>query len=69
MFSSFVLDHPSSRASFCLLDQGGEKQALPVSRQIFEVAAAQTSGLVILVISHKTDFFSASIRLKINRWT
>ena len=57
MFSSIVLDHPSSRASFCLLDRGGEKQALPVSRQTLEVAAAQTSGLVNLVISHQTDFF------------
>ena len=37
--------HPASSASFCL-DWGGEKQALPESCQTFEVAAAQTSGLV-----------------------
>ena len=57
MFSSFGLDHPSSRASFCLLDRGGEKQALPVSCETFEVTTAQTSGLVNLVISHQTAFF------------
>ena len=57
MFSSFVLDHPSSRTSFCLLDRGGEKQALPVSRRTFEVAAAQTSGPVNLVLSHQIVFF------------
>ena len=37
---------PASKASICLLlDQGGEKQALPESHQSFEVTFAQTSGL------------------------
>ena len=33
-----------SIASCCLLEWGGEKQALPESRQTCEVAAAWTSG-------------------------
>ena len=33
-----------------------EKKALPESRQAFEVAAAQTSGLVNLVSSRQTGF-------------
>ena len=40
--------------------------SLPESRQAFEVAAAQTSGLVNLVLSPQTIFFSASIFLFIN---
>ena len=32
------------------LDRGGEKEALPESRQSFEVAAARTSELVSLVL-------------------
>ena len=40
-------------------------EALPESRQLFEAAAARTSGLVNLVFSHQNGFFSASIRLVI----
>ena len=61
------LDHPASRASFYLfLYRGGEKEALPESRQLFEAAAARTSGLVSLVFSRQTGFSSANIRLVIN---
>ena len=41
-------------------DRAGEKSlALLESRQTFEVAAAQTSGLVNLVFSHQTGFFES----------
>ena len=50
--------HPSStKVSFCFLEWGGEKGALPESRQAFKVVAAQTSGLVNLVSSRQTGFF------------
>ena len=50
--------HPASRASSCLfLYGGGEKEALPESCQLFEAAAARTSGLVNLVFSRQTGFF------------
>ena len=50
--------HPASRASSCLcLYWGGEKEALPESRELFEAAAARTSGLVNLVFSRQTVFF------------
>ena len=56
--------HPASRASFCLfLYWGGEKEALPELRQLFEAAAARTSGLVNLVFSRQTGFSSASVSL------
>ena len=56
--------------SFCLLDWGGEKKALPELHQTFEAAAAQTSGLVNLVLSRQTVFFlKASIHLLISRWS
>ena len=51
------ITHPASRAFICLLEWRGEKAALPESRQTFEVAAAQTSGLVILFLSRQTVFF------------
>ena len=35
----------------------GEKETLAELRQIFEVAAAQTLGLVNLVFAHQTSFF------------
>ena len=35
----------------------GEKEALPESRETFEVAAARTCGLVNLVLSCQTIFF------------
>ena len=54
---------PSSRVSFSLLEWGGEKEVLPESRQTFEVAV-DLSTLFSLV---KLAFFSASIRLLINR--
>ena len=45
-------------------------EPLPGSRQTFDVAAAQTSGLVNLVFSPQTVFFSsANIRLLLNRWS
>ena len=53
----FCFRPPFEQSLVCLLDRGGETQALPVSRQTLEVAAAQTSGLVNLVISHQTDSF------------
>ena len=39
-----------------LLDLGGEKTALSESRQAFELAAAQTSGLVFLFLIVKLAF-------------
>ena len=48
---------PASRASFCLLESGGEKETLHDSRQPFEVAAVQTSWLVNLVSTRQTGFF------------
>ena len=49
--------YPASKASFCLLGGGGEKVSLPESRQAFEVATAQMSGLVNLVFPcHKHPF-------------
>ena len=53
----FFFFHPASRAFFYLLDLGGEKEALPESRQTFEVTAAQTYGQVNLVLSRQTVFF------------
>ena len=46
-------------------------QALFELRQAFEVAAARTFGLVNLVLSRQIVFFffSASIRLLLNRWS
>ena len=59
-----------ARDSFrLLLDQKGEKEALPESPQAFEVAAAPTSGLVNLVFSRQTGFSRASICSLINRWS
>ena len=40
-----------------LIDSEEEKEALSESRQTFEVAAAQTSGLFNLVLSRQTGFF------------
>ena len=59
-FKGLIIPHHASRTSFCLLECEGEKDALPESRQTFEVAAAQTSGLVNLVFSRQTGFFGAS---------
>ena len=42
---------------------GSKKAALLESRQTFEVAAAQTSGRVNLVLSLQTGFFECSIHL------
>ena len=50
-------NHPANRASFCLF------LSLPESRQLFDAAAARTSGLVNLVFSRQTGFSSASVRL------
>ena len=49
--------HPESRASFYLLEWGGEKKAPPESLQTFEVAAAKTFGLINLVLSRQTGVF------------
>ena len=50
--------HPARRTSLCvLLDREGEKEALPESRQAFQVAAARISGLVNLVFSRQTCLF------------
>ena len=50
--------HHASIASFCLLlDWGGEKEALPESRQAFDVTAARNSGLFNLVFPRQTSFF------------
>ena len=58
--------HRASRASFHLfLPQGGEKEALPESHQLFEGATAQTSGLVKLVFSRQTGFSSVSVSVVI----
>ena len=46
----FWLQHPTNRASsFCLFEWGGEKEALPESRQTFEVTATQTSEQINLL--------------------
>ena len=56
----------ASKAAFCLLESGGEKETLPDSRQIFEVAAIRKildeSILFPLV---KPTFWSAYIHLLI----
>ena len=63
---SFVNSSVSGETTFCLfLYWGGEKEALPESRQLFEAAAARTSGLVNLVSFRHTRFSGASIRLVI----
>ena len=49
--------YPVIRASFCLLDWGAEKEALPEPHQTFEVAAAETPGLVNLILSCQTGIF------------
>ena len=53
----YLFCHPASRAYFCLLDWGGEKEALPESHQTFGVAASRNPGLVNLVFSRQTGFF------------
>ena len=58
VFLKHLFSHPASRAFLCLLEWGVEKEALPETRQTFaEVAAAQTSGLLNLVLSRQTGFF------------
>ena len=68
-FKGLIIPHLASRTSFCLLECGGEKEALPESRQTFEVAAARTSGLVNLVFSRQTGFFGASFPFIVIRWS
>ena len=68
--------HPASRASFCLLEWRGEKEKLTAWIRLswFEVAVAQTSGLVNLVLSFiykpmvKTEPAVSSTRLLGLRW-
>ena len=50
-------EYPTSRASFCFLAWGGEKDSLSESRQPFEVVEDQTSEPVNLVLSPQTVFF------------
>ena len=40
--------YPANKASFCLLEWGGEKEVQPESPQTFEVTASRTSRLVNL---------------------
>ena len=47
----------------------GQKEVLPESLQVFEVAAARSSRLVNLVFSRQTGFSSASIRLLKKGWS
>ena len=63
--------HPTSRVSSCLLlNRGGEKEAVPESRQAFQVIVTRNSGLVKLVFSRQTGIFKCErIRLLINRWS
>ena len=49
--------------SFCLLEWGGERDALPEPRQAFDVAKFRTSWLVNLVFSCQTGFPSSIIGL------
>ena len=65
-----LLSHPTSRASFCFLGQGGEKAGLrmPESRQALQVDAALYPGLVNLVVFRHTGFSGARILLLIIRW-
>ena len=51
--------------SFCLLEWGGERDALPEPRQAFDVAKFRTSWLVNLVFSCQTGFPSSIIGLLI----
>ena len=55
------------RASFCQVGRRKGGEALPESRQSFEVAEARTFGLVNLAFSRQTGLRSASICLLINR--
>ena len=57
------LGFPYMDWSFSLLERGGEKEALPESRQTFEVATVRTSEPVNLVLYRHTGFPSASMRL------
>ena len=54
---------PCERESFCLVSRRKGGQALPESRQSFEVAEARTFGLVNLAFSRQTGLRSASICL------
>ena len=45
-----------SKGLYCLFEWKGEKENFPKSRQTFDVAAAQTSGPVNLVLSRQTGF-------------
>jgi len=51
--------------SFCLLEWGGETDALPEPRQAFDVAKSRTSWLVNLVFSCQSGFPSSIIGLLI----
>ena len=61
MGTSFTISHPLRRTSFfLLLDRGGEKEALPESRQAFEVAVARTSGVVNVRASRASVYWRAN---------
>ena len=73
-----TLRQPASRRppfAFLSVEEKSKTLRMPESRQVFEVAAAQTSKLVNLVLSSQTAFSIASILLLITnghnwaRWT
>ena len=49
--------YPANKASFCLLEWGGEKEVQPESPQTFEVTASRTSRLVNLGFFFCQTFF------------
>ena len=65
-----ILTYPASKASFYLLEWGRGRKALRELRKAFEIAEAQTSGLVnlVLYLYRQTGFSRASILLLINWW-
>ena len=59
--------HPGSRASFCLLDQRGEKEVLLELCQVFEVTVTLISGLVKLVFSCQTYTWALCLKCAANK--
>ena len=65
---AFANIHPASRDLFVFLIDEGKKEALLESCKALEVAAAQFSGLVNLVLYHQIGLLSATICLLIYWW-
>ena len=64
----YTLRQPASRRppfAFLSVEEKSKTLRMPESRQVFEVAAAQTSKLVNLLLSSQTAFSIASILLLI----